>query len=338
MNLQQRIESFAKLGNILSNLSDLAFNELALNAINSNTWFTHENVRSSINGICKFLSKDALIAWSGRYNLPEELHTAKTVGVVMAGNIPLVGFHDLLCVLISGHRLKIKLSSQDAPLLQFVCNTLAEINPYFLENITIAEQLKEVDAIIATGSDNTSRYFEYYFAKYPNIIRKNRTSFAIFTGDETPEDFKALGLDIFSYFGLGCRNVAKLYVPRDYNFDIFFQSIEQYSTVAQHHKYNNNYDYNKSIYLVNRVQHLDNGFLLLRESNELVSPISVLYYEQYDNQKMLKARLAKNSEKIQCIVSKNGRWENSFSFGSAQSPSIGDYADNVDTMKFLVGL
>ncbi len=335
MNLQKRIESFQKLGSILSNLTSSELENLALDAQNSNTWFTPTNVKLAIEGIGKFLDKTILENWCALYNLPDRPKEIKTIGVVMAGNIPLVGFHDLLSVLVSGSKIKIKLSSQDAPLMKYVCNTLSDIDPYFSEHIEIADQLKEVDAIIATGSDNTSRYFEYYFAKYPHIIRKNRTSIAILTGNETKEEIHALGKDIFTFYGLGCRNVSKLYVPKGYNFDKFFDAIEEYSPITQHHKYSNNYDYNKSIYLINGVKHLDNGFLMVTEREELVSPISVLYFEYYNSEEELSTMLKTNTEKIQCIVSKEGNWENSFAFGLAQSPSINDYADNVDTMEFL---
>ncbi|HNP20053.1 MAG TPA: acyl-CoA reductase [Fulvivirga sp.] len=335
MNLQKRIESFKNLGSILSNLSSTELENLALDAQNNNTWFTPTSVKLAIEGIGKFLDKTVLENWCAKYHLPDSPKEVKIIGVVMAGNIPLVGFHDLLCVLISGYRIKIKLSSQDAPLMKYVCKTLSGIDPYFSDCIEISDQLKDVDAIIATGSDNTSRYFEFYFAKYPHIIRKNRTSIAILSGDEMQEDLYALGKDIFTFYGLGCRNVSKLYVPKNYKFDKFFEAIEEYSPITQHHKYSNNYDYNKSIYLINGVKHLDNGFLMVTEREELVSPISVLYFEYYNSEEELGAMLKTNTEKIQCIVSKEGNWENSFAFGLAQSPSINDYADNVDTMAFL---
>jgi hypothetical protein len=335
MNIQQRIEAFSELGSKIKNLSEEEFENLCIHARNNNTWFTESSVKSALSGISKFLNKEDLDSWVSNYNIEND---AKTIGIVMAGNIPLVGFHDLLCILISGHKAMIKVSSQDEYLIKYMCNTLNEIDNSFTEQITFVDKLAGMDAIIATGSDNTSRYFEYYFSKYPNIIRRNRTSVAVLSGEETKAELKSLGDDIFTYFGLGCRNVSKLYVPANYDLNHFFEAIEAFNEVKHHHKYNNNYDYNKSIYLVNNEKHLDNGFLLLRESKDLVSPISVLYYEQYDNTQALENELLENDSKIQCIVSKGGHWKGSFAFGQAQSPALNDYADNVDTMKFLQSL
>lgn len=335
MNIQQRIESFSELGKIINNISEEAFEELCINARNNNSWFVEDSVKLALEGISRFLNKEDLENWISNYSFS---NSPKTIGIVMAGNIPLVGFHDLLCILISGNKPMIKVSSQDEYLIKYICQMLIDINGEFATRITFVEKLAGMDAIIATGSDNTSRYFEYYFSKYPNIIRRNRTSVGVLTGEETREDLKSLGNDIFAYFGLGCRNVSKIFIPKDYNLDEFFEGIEQYNEVRHHHKYNNNYEYNKSIYLVNNEKHLDNGFLLLKESSDIVSPISVLYYEYYDNQNALEHTLSKQIDKIQCIVSKNGIWKNSFHFGLAQSPKLEDYADNVDTMKFLESL
>lgn len=332
MNIENRIEAFSKLGDHLKSLSENQLDELCWKAANGNSWFTEENVKRSIKGITLFLSKESLNDWLSNYHLPV---TTKTVGTVMAGNIPLVGFHDLLCVLISGHRLMIKMSSQDSYLMSYIIEQLYKINPEFQESIIKVDQLKGMDAIIATGSDNTARYFEYYFGKYPNIIRKNRSSCAIIKGDENPEELGKLGKDIFYYFGLGCRNISKLFIPEEFNLSQFFEAIEQYSEVNQHHKYRNNYDYNKSIYLVNCEKHLDNGFLLLKESEQLVSPISVLFYEKYKSTEHLDQLITGQLEKIQCIVSSEGWYPNSVNFGEAQYPSINDYADHVDTLRFL---
>ncbi len=332
MNIEQRITAFSTLGQHIAKLTEEEFEDICLNAQNYNSWFTPESVKQALNGIIKFLDADTLHNWIKNYPLKEN---NKKVGIVMAGNIPLVGFHDLLCVLIAGHTAVIKLSSQDSPLMQYVFNQLIQLNSAFGDKIIVQEQLKNVEAIIATGSDNTARYFEYYFAKYPNIIRKNRTSIAVINGEETSEQLHSLGYDIFQYFGLGCRNVSKVFVPTNYNFNSFFEAIESFNSISHHHKYNNNYEYNKSIYLVNNEKHLDNGFLLLKESTQLVSPISVLYFENYANTKQLEATLSTLSEKIQCTVSDKGWWPKSFQFGEAQSPAITDYADHVDTMEFL---
>ncbi|MEQ8926367.1 MAG: acyl-CoA reductase [Fulvivirga sp.] len=335
MTLEERINAFSQLGDKLKSLTDEEFEDLALNAQNGNSWFTYESVRSAIDGIITFLDKPTLNKWSSKYTLSKD---SKTIGTVMAGNIPLVGFHDLLCILISGHSIKVKMSSQDSVLMKFIIDSLIEIDPRLVQKIIIVERLKDIDAIIATGSDNSARYFEYYFSKYPHIIRKNRTSIGVLNGKETRQELKELGQDIFQYFGLGCRNVSKLYVPEGYNFNSFFESIQSFQSVGDHHKYNNNYEYNKSIFLVNSDKHLDNGFLLLRESSNLVSPLAVLFYEEYLDQDSLNHTLERAQEKIQCVVSNNRWYKNSFDFGEAQLPGINDYADHVDTMKFLNSL
>jgi hypothetical protein len=225
------------------------------------------------------LNKADLEKWLKKYNIVQAGN--KKVGLVLAGNIPLVGFHDVLCVLATGNHALIKVSSQDARLIKYVLNKLVEIDNSYTDKFSFVERLENFDAIIATGSNNTSRYFEYYFGKVPNIIRKNRNSIALLTGNESAEQLSALGHDIFDYYGLGCRNVSKLLVPEGYNFNFFFESIEHFAPIINHHKYNNNYDYNKSIYLVNRDEHLDNGFLLLKQDTRLTSPLACLYYEIY---------------------------------------------------------
>ncbi len=335
MNIQQRITAFSELGNKIKNISEEEFENLFLNARNNNSWFTESSVKTALNGVKEYLEESDLERWVNQYSFDNK---PKTIGIVMAGNIPLVGFHDLLCILISGNYAMIKVSSQDEFLIKYICQLLKDINAEFEKAIKFVDRLSGMDAIIATGSDNTSRYFEYYFAKYPNIIRRNRTSIGILSGSETSQDFHELGNDIFTYFGLGCRNVSKIYIPQEFNLNKFFEGIEEFSEVRHHHKYNNNYEYNKSIYLVNSEKHLDNGFLLLKESKELVSPISVLYYEYYNDENTLKELLKNQESKIQCIVSKNGKWPNSFTFGMAQYPKLNDYADNVDTMKFIESL
>lgn len=330
-DIKERIAAFSALGKKIENLEAEHLEALFIKARADNSWFTPESIKTALNGLSNYLQKDKLEAWVKPYNLKNQ---QVRVGIVMAGNIPLVGFHDLLSVLISGNEAHVKLSSQDTALMTFIIAELTAISPQLANAIKIKERLKEIDAIIATGSDNTSRYFEYYFAKYPHIIRKNRTSCAIITGNESPSDLKKLGEDVFLYYGLGCRNVSKLYVPEGYKFDTFYESIEHYKDITHHHKYANNYDYNKSIYLVNSVPHLDNGFLLLKEDKTMVSPISVLFYERYKDQDNLAALLEKNKDKIQCIVSGND-WPESKALGQAQYPELWDYADGVDTMAFL---
>lgn len=352
MNLVNRINAFAKLGDILRNpdpeyhrnfSGDINKLQLLIaDSLNHNPWFTPENVRFAIKAIGFSLKTKQLEKWLRLYNQDLlEKRSTKTVGVVMAGNIPLVGFHDYLSVLLSGHNLLAKLSTGDNQLLPFLHKLLVKIEPAFAGKVEFTEgTLSGFDAIIATGSDNSARYFDYYFGKYPHIIRKNRNGVAVFTGAETDDDLMAFGEDIFRYFGLGCRSVSKLFVPKNYNFDRFYENIKDHSDVINHHKYANNYDYNKAIYLVNSTPHLDNGFLLLKEDVEAGSPVSVLYYERYDNLKDLRLVLEHQREKIQCIVSneKTIAQKGVVAPGKSQYPALWDYADGIDTMAFLTGL
>jgi len=331
ITLNQRTEIFAALGNRIDNITDHEFYELARRAQNENNWFTEQSVKKAFKGIGHLLKKNSLQNWIENYEL--EPITPKVVGVVMAGNIPAVGFHDLLSVVISGHHLAIKASSNDEVLLKWIVQELIELEPALSSRITFEDRLNKVDAIIATGSDNSARYFEYYFSKKPHIIRKNRTSCAILDGNESTEDIKNLGHDIFAYYGLGCRNVSKIYVPRNFDFIKFLDGLQSFEGVIDHHKYKNNYDYNKSIYLVNSEPHLDTGYLLLKESEDLVSPISVIYYEYFNNKKHLDELLNQNQEKIQCVVGNSALA--TVPFGDAQFPDIWDYADGVDTLSFL---
>jgi len=336
MNLTQRIRAFAELGDQINRLNTDEKASLADQAAQRNPWFTFEYVNLAFAGISRFLSADTLNKWTAPYSLDPSV--PKTIGVAMAGNIPMVGLHDLLCVLISGNKLKTKLSSQDSVLLQALTQRLIQIEPRFEPLINFEERLNNVDAVIATGSDNTSRYFEYYFRNIPNIIRKNRSSCAVIMGEETTGQLTELGRDVFSYFGLGCRNVAKVFVPEGYSFTPLLDSWPTYSNIANHHKYANNYDYQKSILLVNGVTFLDNGFVLVTESSSLVSPISVLFFETYTDQDDLNKKISSQREKIQCIVSVDGWYPESVPFGKAQYPEVWDYADNVDTLKFLSSL
>lgn len=351
LKLTKRIDAFIKLGEILKYIDNnnpienenkeiiSAYNSLKYeiqNCQNHNQWFTEENVKHAISAIAEMLSNENLANWVSAYNIPNNLHKPKNIAVVMAGNIPLVGLHDFLCVLISGYNFIGKLSSDDKRLLPALSELLIAIEPHFAENINFTENtLRNFDAVIATGSNNTARYFEYYFGKYPNIIRKNRNGVAVLSGDETPEELKALGEDIFMYFGLGCRNISKLFVLENYSFKTFFESIEEFNQIIDHHKYRNNYDYYKSIFLVNSEKHLDNGFLLLTENEAFASPVSVIYFEYYKNQKELSKHLEMNNEKIQCIVSNSPENFKQFPLGMSQYPSLLDYADSVDTLEFL---
>lgn len=337
MTLQERISSFSALGRRINSLSDEEFSSLARQVENNNNWFTPEQTRSALNGISRFLDEPSLKHWLQSYAISDVV-PAKSVGLLMAGNIPAVGFHDFICVLLSGHKVHIKLSSSDQILIKWLAAELTSIDPRYEALIRFEDMLKGKDAYIATGSDNAARYFNYYFGKYPHIIRKNRTSVGILDGNETPEDFRKLGLDIFQYFGLGCRNVSKLYLQNKNQLQDFLNAIQGFHFMASHHKYLNNYEYNKAVYLVNGEAHLDNGFLLVKESGQLVSPISVLYFEPFAGQDELDRKIHDQEEKIQCIVSRDGWYSGSVGFGQSQSPEVSDYADHIDTMQFLVGL
>lgn len=339
MTLNERIESFSELGKTLRDALDGKpgkYTSPLKGIIESqqfrNPWFTPENVRMAIRAIAGELTSENLIKWTGAYQIPEKESNPLNVGVVMAGNIPLVGFHDFLSVLITGNNLLAKKSSKDPDLINFISDLLTDINPGFKGRIVFSENiLKGFNTIIATGSDNSSRYFEYYFGKYPNIIRRNRTSVAIIKGDETPEELSLLGDDIFLYFGLGCRSVSKIYVPAGYNIEEAALNWKSYSQIVNHNKYANNYDYNKAISIVNREQFIDTGFLLLRENKNLASPVAVLHFEYYKTLAEVVRDTASLSEKIQCIVGREHT-----SFGRSQYPRLWDYADGTDTLEFLL--
>ncbi|WP_316803770.1 acyl-CoA reductase [Pedobacter nototheniae] len=325
------INAFKKLGTLLSNPTDVLENTIFA-AQNSNAWFTTDNVKKSILSFSEMLNEVDIDAWFKSVNFTA---SSKKVGLILAGNIPMVGFHDVLCVLATGNIALIKLSSSDDKLLKTVLAELLKIEPAFEDKIQYVERLKDFDAVIATGSNNSSRYFDYYFSKVPNIIRKNRNSVAVLTGNETKEDIQNLGADIFDYFGLGCRNVSKLYFPAGYDIANFYEGIENYQPIINHFKYNNNYDYNKSIYLVNAAKHFDNGFLLLKEDDSLTSPLAVLFYEEYQHLEAVETILKDKEEQIQCVITKADLNMHTFNFGESQHPKLWDYADNVNTIDFL---
>jgi len=336
MLLENRIKFFSVVGKKIEQLTESELKRLAIEAHNTNNWFTETNVRESLHGISKYLRVANLRKWLSAYNPSYfEPKNPFQVGVVVAGNIPLVGFHDLLCVLISGHQLMLKMSAKDEVLMRYLLDILFEMAPEFGENVKIVDKLNDADAYIATGRDNTARYFKYYFRDKPHIIRQNRTSVVVLTGKESADDIHKLGRDIFQYFGLGCRNISKAFVPQGYDFKFLLDHLQAWEQVGDHHKYRNNYDYNKSIYLVNKEPHLDNGFLLVRESEALVSPVAVLFYQHYTNEDHLDQILKANESKIQCTV---GTGADTIPFGQAQYPELWDYADDVDTMAFLSGL
>lgn len=351
MILKQRIDDFVLLGKFLGqfgyNLKDKALSELnnlfydsfeekVIQAKNYNGWFTETNVRKALIAISVLLNEKDLKSWVSHYNVAQNTNPEKTVGVIMAGNIPLVGFHDFLCVLISGNKIKMKLASNDNNLFPAVIQVLCAINKSWLNNIKITDGLlKDVDAVIATGSNNSARYFDYYFGKYPHIIRKNRNSIAVLNGNETEAQLQELGNDIFLYFGLGCRNVSKVFVPINYDLNKLFAAIFSFKEIANHNKYANNYDYNKTVYLLNNIDLLENGFVLFKQDTSLTSPVAVLFYEYYENVNELTSKLEKEKEQIQCVVSAINQIKNKVDFGKSQQPGLFDYADGVDVMAFL---
>ncbi|PZV87396.1 acyl-CoA reductase LuxC [Algoriphagus aquaeductus] len=335
---QERVSAFIQLGKRISELDSEEKFSLFRKAENQNTWFTFLSLQSALDGISFLIKEENLERWLSAYSFSKNTNPKK-VGILMAGNIPGVGFHDLMSVLISGHVACIKLSSSDSVLMKWIIDQLISINPKLEQLISVEEMLKNKDAYIATGSDNSARYFEYYFGKYPHIIRANRTSVAVLTGKETEEELSNLGDDIFQYFGLGCRNVSKLFVQNEEILIRLLQALESRAEVASHHKYHNNYEYNKSIYLVNGDKHLDNGFLILKESQELVSPVGVLYFEKFTTLEDLKLKLTASSPRIQCVIGRDElKIPGVISFGQAQMPAPWDYADGVDTLQFLLGL
>ncbi len=335
MKIENRISAFEKLGDFLngftsSNKDNTHILEKAIQQIvYKNGWFTPENIRNSISAISYNLKRKKLSDWVAKYsidNFPE-----KSVSIIMAGNIPIVGFHDLLCVLISGNKAIVKMSSKDNQLLSIIIDELINIEPEFSNLIQISTSLvKEFDAVIATGNNDSFKYFDYYFKKYPKILRRSRTSVAVLDGNESLEERKSLAADVFMYFGLGCRNVTKLFIPRGYNLELLFEVFYDYKDVILNNKYANNYDYYKAIYLMGNQKIIENGFLILKEDKNLHSPVGVLNYEFYDDLGVLNSELDSMNEDIQCVVKKGG-----IPFGSAQFPKLDDYADGVDTLSFL---
>lgn len=352
MILEDKKAAFIQLGHFLKQFSlypytkdhNVRFNDTHFESFStiidrlheSNNWFKRNQVMFALKSWSNALTSENLDHWMRSYDLSTE--PLKTVGLILAGNIPMVGFHDVVSVLLSGNKALIKLSSNDEMLIPAALDYLKTAAPAFKDRYQITKKkLENFDAVIATGSDNTARYFDYYFSKYPNIIRKNRHSVAVLNGNETKEDIEALGEDIFRYYGLGCRNVSKLFVPEGYNFDAFFNGMFAYKDIIHDEKYANNYDYNKAVFLMSNFTILDNGFLTVKQDSSYASPISSIFYEFYSDLQQVKDKLQADNEKIQCIVS-NNLIEGSIPFGNTQTPKLWDYADNVDTMNFLLSL
>ncbi len=350
MELSDRIAAFSRLGKKISQVLDNEANQsdLPVSAVkliqlihtvqDQNPWFTPDNVTTALSAIAQSLTPENLANWTSMYPELNNETSPKRIGVTMAGNIPLVGFHDFLSVLMAGHFFTGKLSSKDDRLLPAVTSLFTEIEPGFsgLIDFTIGH-FETIDAIIATGSDNSARYFDYYFARYPNIIRRNRNGIAILDGLESRSELNALGEDIFCYFGLGCRSISKLFVPGDYDFNPLIRALKAYNHVADHRKFQNNITYNRARYTLQQMAFIDAGFLLFREEDEMASPPGVVNFEYYSKPETLKRRLNLLREKIQCIVSHNNHF-NSIGFGKSQYPDLWEYADGIDTMKFLLSL
>jgi hypothetical protein len=333
MNIERRITAFAALGDfVLKN--PVSLQEIVNKTFIYNTWFTIDNINQALQNIAiEFLNKEKLENWISGYGSKITTHDTKTIAIVAAGNIPMVAFHDILCVLISGNKLQLKLSEKDQYLLPFLLEQLINIEPDFKELISIQFKLEKFDAIIATGSNNTAKHFAYYFGKYKNIIRRNRNSVAILTGEETKEDIENLGHDIFDYFGLGCRNVSKIFVPEKYDLYSLKDGLSKHIGVNQHNQYMNNLDYQRTLYLMNQTPLIDIDFINIVENNSLHSPISCLHVERYKTLEDVNKNIAEQTENIQCVVGK-GYLE----FGKSQQPGLSDYADNVDTMEFILNL
>ncbi len=313
--------------------------EKMMEAYYKNNWFTVENQEIMLRAIANnYLRKEKLEAWISNYEF-RNVH-AKKIGLVMAGNIPFVGFHDLLCVWMSGNIGLVKLSSKDEVLLPFLIQQLENISSVFVGKTIFIERLNDADAIIATGSNNSARYFEYYFKNKPHIIRAGRSSVAVLTGNESSDEILALGKDIFRYFGLGCRNVSKFYLPDGFDPTTIYKGLEFYSDIIQHNKYKNNFDYNCTILLMNKTPHFANEFLILQEKQQITSRVATIHYEFYSSEKDLQEKLKSSENEIQCIVGNPLQIEhnNFIPFGQSQEPTLNDYADNIDTMKFLSGL
>jgi len=352
MSLDKRTKAFINLGHFLSQFSNseivkkenILFNDNFFDAFKLqikraqeyNSWFTQDNVLFAFESWTKALTEKNINKWLQAYDVPEQ--GKKTIAIIMAGNIPLVGFHDFLSVAITGNKVLAKLSSNDKYFIPLIAKYLEYVEPSFKDTFVFTEaKLENYDAVIATGSDNTARYFDYYFGKHPHIIRKSRNALAVLDGSETLEQLEALSDDIFRYYGLGCRSISKIFVPKGYNFDLLFKAIYKHKDIINYIKYANNYDYNKAVYLMSLFDLQDNGFFMLKEDKSYSSPIASLFYETYEDLEVLKKRLLDDSDKIQCI-STELNVENSVKLGSTQAPKLWNYADNVDTVKFLLTL
>ncbi|MFL9832650.1 acyl-CoA reductase [Chryseobacterium terrae] len=341
MNIEKRVLGLNKLSGYIKeflskktedyNENDAEFEQILKKSEIENPWFTIDNQKYALKQWSELLTQDNVNQWLQNYSASK---TTKKVGLILAGNIPLVGLHDVISVVLSNHIPLIKLSSKDRLMIPFLLKKWKEFSDGEID-FEFVEKLENFDAVIATGSNNTARYLEYYFKNHLNIIRKNRTSVAVLKGDETEAELKLLAQDIFQYFGLGCRNVTRVFIPQDFVIDRLFESFLDFKEIINHNKYANNYDYNRAVYLLNQDKFWDNNFVMLKEDDKLFSPLSVINFSRYSSLDDVKNFIAENEENIQCIVAKDELGIDSIKFGEAQNPALNTYADNVDTMKFL---
>ncbi len=339
MNLAYRLQAFVSLGKFLKE-NPKRYDSMLTKVYQHNPWFTIENQKLALSSVIDFfLNEQKLNEWVDLYPSLKEANKPKEVGLILAGNIPLVGFHDFLCVLISGNIALVKCSDKDPYLLPLIAEFLIELAPGFKNYIHFIERLVDYDVVIATGSNNSSRYFKHYFSSKPHIIRKNRQAVAILNGNESPEDLMNLGKDIFTYFGLGCRNVSKIYVPQQYNFTLLLDQLHSFKEIILHNSYKNNFDYQSAIWLLNKVPHFMTGSVLVTEEKSISSKIATLHYEYYASLTQLNEDLMQSLDEIQCVVGMEQLPDmNVIPFGQAQTPTLSEYADGVDTLSFLVGL
>ena len=339
---RDNIHAFKKLGLCLADQQwvENTFGDAFERQYRENSWFTPEFCRYALSAIAKMLAPDALDAYYARYkDVAPAADPRKCIAVISAGNIPLAAFHDFFCILVSGNDYQGKLSSQDKCLLPALAQELIRIEPNFTNRISFVEKVSDFDAIIATGSNNSARYFDYYFSKYPHILRKNRNSVAVLNGTETEEELRYLADDIYLYFGLGCRSVSKLFLPRNYDFVPFLQILTQESQpIAQHHQFNNNLEYQKAVHLMNQIPYMDAGTFLLVENQNYASPIGMVYYEYYDDINLVNQRLTEDAGQLQCLVSNDPHIAYAEPFGSAQTPTLSDYPDGIDVFEWLLAV
>ena len=345
LDFKERIKAFSELGTLFKeNIDkkenknfpkwDLLLEDTLIESKTYNSWFTIDNLKLSLKNWSKSLEETIISDWLFRYNVVDK--SSKKIAIIMAGNIPVVGFHDLLCSLLLNFDCLVKLSSDDKLLIPFIVKFLESRNKKFKNKVIFEnEKFKNFDAVIATGNNNSHRYFDYYFSKYPNLLRKTRHSIAVLDGNESDNDLTGLSNDVFNYFGLGCRSVSKVFLPRGYDLDILFNAFFSFKEIINHNKYVNNFDYNKAVYLMSKEKFIENGFLILKEETKLGSPIGCLFYEFYDNKEDINKLILKNSDSIQCVAS-NLNLKTNIQFGQTQCPNISDYADNNDTIKFLL--